>query len=175
VSAGTNVPVQHLGHPELMSNRNVAENTMEDVDNFVMSEQEGWRVFINEIFNKAIDMRNKAAGARDGKLNKFFVESVLTSTTERQLLVLKDIKIPLASMNQWSWKEVRRNVPTASEPEEIEEELEEQRAKSEVARPGISPVIPAATTASLITAAASDDEDLIEGADTQIVEGGGSA
>lgn len=181
ISAGTNVPVQHLGFPELMSNRATAENTMEPIANFVLAEQEIWQVFYNEVFDKAINLRNKAAKGTEQKLNTGMVKSVLKATTEKALRVVKDIKIPLAAVNQWPYDELRQDVPTSWTGEELEAALEEQRAKDAAAREGAlgrmtaTSAIPAATTASLITAAASDEEDLIEGADEQVLNGGGSA
>ncbi len=177
ISGGTNVPPQHLGFPELMSNRDTAENMMEPIANFAMERQEKWRVFLNEVFDKAIVMRNKAAGSANGvtKLSTGLVESVLTSTTTRQLQTLKDLKIPLAVMGEWSFADVRRDMPTSASPEEIEAEIAEEKAASVVAAPQIAPIIPPPVTNNLIAAAASDEQELIEGEDEQVLPGGGSA
>ncbi|MCW4050807.1 MAG: hypothetical protein NWE89_13835 [Candidatus Bathyarchaeota archaeon] len=85
ISGTTGVPVQFLGYPELLSNRDTAENLMELIALSTDKERRTWIGAYEELFQKAMVIYNVAYGtsldptAIDAEINK-----TIMSTTERQ-------------------------------------------------------------------------------------------
>ena len=58
ISGNTSVPVHFMGHPDLMSNRAVADNMMELIWAGTVKEREVWESAYTELIRKAIDLEN---------------------------------------------------------------------------------------------------------------------
>jgi hypothetical protein len=92
ISAGSGVPVQYLGFPEFMSNRSTAENTLEPVSLVAQSEQQSWRSGFAELFDKAIEIHNRATG---GALRPGLIQPSFSFANSRQLQLVEKIYMPL--------------------------------------------------------------------------------
>lgn len=94
LAGGAGVPVQFLGFPEFMSNRSTAENTMEPVEAIAMSEQMSWIEGMQELFDKAITMRNSYESAYEKPLRTGLVKPSIPFVTSAQIRRLIDLYLP---------------------------------------------------------------------------------
>jgi len=95
LAGGAGVPVQFLGFPEFMSNRATAENTMEPVALVSVSEQRSWLGGFTELFDKAIELRNRMAPAGAEKLSTGKVAPSMQFVTKAQIDRLRELYFPL--------------------------------------------------------------------------------
>jgi len=95
LAGGAGVPVQFLGFPEFMSNRATAENTMEPVALVSISEQRSWLAGFQELFDKAVILRNRMAPAGAPPLTPGQVEPVIRFITQAQIDRLRELYLPL--------------------------------------------------------------------------------
>ena len=74
ISGTTGIPVQFLGYPELLSNRDTAENLMEFIALSTDKERNTWTGAYEELFHKAMILSNTYLGTN---LNPMAVDSVI--------------------------------------------------------------------------------------------------
>ncbi len=120
LAGGAGVPVQFLGFPEFMSNRATAENTMEPVALVSMAEQRSWLGGFAELFDKAINLRNKAADPKTAELQPGRVRPCMRFITRAQVERLKDLYLPLYQAGAISLQTMLKLLP------DVEEETGEQ-------------------------------------------------
>jgi len=105
------VPVQFLGFPEFMSNRATAENTMEPVALVSISEQRSWLGGFDELFNKAILLKNQASPRGSERLAPKKVTPIMRFVTRAQIERLRDLYLPLWQSGAISQETLLRLLP----------------------------------------------------------------
>lgn len=91
ISGHTGISIHFLGFANVMSNRATADSMGEPTEVVLHSEISSWQNFYNDLFQKAIRMRNK-------QLNKELPEDAvlprIIPLTDRQWQLMKDIYLP---------------------------------------------------------------------------------
>ncbi len=95
LAGGSGVPVQFLGFPEFMSNRATAENTMEPVALISISEQRSWHRGFQELFDKAIELRNQMVSPLEPACQTGLAEPMMKFITQAQVDRLIQLYYPL--------------------------------------------------------------------------------
>lgn len=127
LSGGTDVPIQFLGLPSELSNRATADNMMEPVGISTTSEQNTWKSGFQDMFDKAIRIRN--AIVPDASLREGIVRPKIATITANQLKQLVEIYIPLWEKQGLSLETMLSKVPDI--PDDEAERVEETRAQRE--------------------------------------------
>jgi hypothetical protein len=120
LAGGAGVPVQFLGFPEFMSNRATAENTMEPVALVSVSEQRSWLGGFAELFDKAIELRNRMAPAGAEKLSTGKVAPSMQFVTSAQIDRLRELYFPLWQEKAISLDALIRLLPEVNEKDKGE-------------------------------------------------------
>jgi len=96
ISMHTGIPPQFLGWPDILSNRAVAENTMELVAAATRQERLLWQGGYTEIFRNAIRKLNEFGG---GSLNPEKVKAEIPEVTSVKLAELSTVWLPIYMAN----------------------------------------------------------------------------
>lgn len=137
IAMAVQVPIQHLGFPDVLGTQAGAENQMEPVSNFASEEQEMWIEYYQEVFDKAIALRNEVTKADADKLIAGLVEPVIPSTTTKEIEILKDIKLPAVGVKAYPRKALMAEIPSDFTVDELEEMMEEEAQQTAmVTQPG---------------------------------------
>jgi hypothetical protein len=120
LAGGSGVPVQFLGFPEFMSNRATAENTMEPVALVSIAEQRSWIGGFQELFDKAIDLRNGQAEAGASRLRRGKIAPRMKFITQAQVDRLSSLYLPLWEKGAISLKTFLGLLPDIDAEAELE-------------------------------------------------------
>ncbi len=126
LAGGAGVPVQFLGFPEFMSNRATAENTLEPVALVSVSEQRSWLGGFQDMFDKAIQLRNRMAPAGERKLAPARVAPAMRFVTRAQVERVQELYMPLFDKGAISLETLLGLLPDVR-PEDEEPESKEAK------------------------------------------------
>jgi hypothetical protein len=108
ISGATGVSVHFLGFPDVMSNRATADAMQAPVEVVSQGELGRWLGFYEELFDKAIVMRNRYLGP---PLRPGLVKPQIVRYTPQQMTDAKDVWIPAFEKNLVSRREARAKLP----------------------------------------------------------------
>ncbi len=131
LAGGSGVPVQFLGFPEFMSNRATAENTMEPVAVVSVSEQRSWKQGFKELFDKAIELRNRMSSPLAVPLQPGVIEPRLSFITQAQVDRLVQLYYPLWQSGAIDLKTLLSLLPDLEPGAGTEDAAEDNRGAKE--------------------------------------------
>jgi len=127
ISTNTGIPLQWLAHPDILSNRAVAESMIETINAMTIKERMIWEESIKELIQKAMAKSFELGFIKWNKPDSFEVKLSLVS-----FALLKEIietYIPLVDLGYISKDTIRSQIPGIDpyrEKELIEEETEDE-------------------------------------------------
>lgn len=98
LSGSIGIAIHNLGWADVLSNRSTADSMGEPVEVASQADIGLWTAFYQDLFDKAIRMRNAKVGP-GSKLREGVVKPNLLSKTDRQWAQVKDIWLPAAVAN----------------------------------------------------------------------------
>lgn len=129
ISGTTSVPVHFLGMPDLMSNRATAESLFEMISAGTQKERKTWIGLYEEMFNKAIAMRNK--NLAKGKFRAYpenCIKVDIPLMTEQEWKHIIEVYMPMNVAGKLSDEALWRMTPGVDLEEETR--LKVERAKA---------------------------------------------
>ena len=92
ISGTTGVPVHFLGYPELLSNRDTADNLIELIALSTNKERRTWVGAYEELFQKAMVISNLAFGTT---LDPMAINALIPFVTAAKIKVIRDLFLPM--------------------------------------------------------------------------------
>jgi hypothetical protein len=129
-SMNTGIPVQHLAHPDLLSNRATAENLLEMVNAATNQDRLRWEESLTELVQKAMEIA-KEGGMEGAVYDPDGFSLKLNFATLALLKQIAEVWLPLAEAEYVSHTTVRSRLPgvnVADEEKFLKKEKEERMA-----------------------------------------------
>lgn len=131
ISLNTGIPVQHLAHPDLLSNRATAENMLEMINAATNQERLKWEEAFTELVQKAMIIATE--GGMEGAVNDpDGFELKLNFATLALLEQIASVWLPLAEAEYVSRTSVRSRLPgiNVSDEEKFLKKEKEERMEN---------------------------------------------
>ncbi len=117
ISGATGVPVHFFGYPDLLSNRDIADNTIEGIILSTTDERETWISFYEELFQKAIIMFNKTFS---NDLDPKAITAVMPATSSSKMKEVEEVWLPAFEKNAISLETFLSKLPDMDVSQEVE-------------------------------------------------------
>ena len=140
ISGTTGVPVHFLGYPELLSNRDTADNLIELIALSTNKERRTWVGAYEELFQKAMVLSNLAFGT---SLDPMAINALIPFVTAAKIKVIRELFLPMYQQGAMSLQtllsQISGEIDVDAETLRIKiQEAEKERKQKELANAAVS-------------------------------------
>jgi hypothetical protein len=131
ISGTTGVPVHFLGYPELLSNRDTADNLIELIALSTNKERRTWIGAYEDVLHKAMMLHNTAFGTT---LNPMAINAIIPFVTATKIKEISQVFVPMYTAGAISLhtllSQISGDVDVEAEMARVKAEQEEKEAKA---------------------------------------------
>lgn len=124
ISGATGVSIHHLGFADVMSNRSTAESMADPVESESASQQSRWVGFYEDLFEKAIALRNRRLNKQ---LQPGLIKPSVTGRSRRHMDEVEKVWLPARQAGEVSRRTFLEQLPDVDVDSELEELDAEQK------------------------------------------------